>query len=83
MCDPAFVRECAVGQRGVTWDYNNNGEPQMNEYGKAQMDAFLTGDRSSDNYFTGGAAPIRCQTTGPYWKKIPSILMGGRWIFTP
>ena len=51
MCDPTFVRECAVGQRGVTWDYNNNGEPQMNEYGKAQLDAFLTGDRSEDNYF--------------------------------
>ena len=51
MCDPTFVRECAVGQRGVTGDYNNNGEPQMNEYGKAQLDAFLTGDRSEDNYF--------------------------------
>lgn len=57
MCDPAFVRECAVGQRGVTWDYNNNGEPQMNEYGKAQMDAFLTGDRSNDNYFYRWGGP--------------------------
>ena len=51
MCDPTFVRECAVGQRGVTWDYDNYGEPQMNEYGKAQLDAFLMGDRSEDNYF--------------------------------
>jgi hypothetical protein len=57
MCDPAFVRECAVGQRGVTWDYNNNGEPQMNEYGKAQMDAFLTGNRSNDNYFYRWGGP--------------------------
>ena len=51
MCDPTFVREISVGQRGVTWDYNNNGEPQMNDYGKAQLDAFLMGDRSDDNYF--------------------------------
>ena len=57
MCDPTFVRECAVGQRGVTWDYNNNGEPQMNEYGKAQMDAFLTGDRTNDNYFYRWGGP--------------------------
>ena len=57
MCDPTFVRECAVGQRGVTWDYNNNGEPQMNEYGKAQLDAFLTGDRSEDNYFYRWGGP--------------------------
>ena len=47
MCDPTFVRECAVGQRGVTWDYDENGVPRMNEYGVAQM----AGERTQDNYF--------------------------------
>ena len=47
MCDPTFVRECAVGQRGVTWDYDDSGVPRMNEYGVAQM----AGERTEDNYF--------------------------------
>ena len=57
MCDPAFVREISMGQRGVTWDYDNNGDPQMNEYGRAQLDAFMTGDRSEDNYFYRWGGP--------------------------
>jgi len=51
MYDPTFVRECAVGKRGVTWDYDDYGVPLMNDYGIEQMNAFLTGDRSKDNYF--------------------------------
>lgn len=57
MCDPAFVREISMGQRGVTWDYDNNGDPQMNEYGRAQLDAFMTGDRSKENYFYRWGGP--------------------------
>ena len=57
MCDPAFVREISMGQRGVTWDYDNNGDPRMNEYGRAQLDAFMTGDRSEDNYFYRWGGP--------------------------
>lgn len=51
MCDPTFVREISVGQRGVTWDYNNDGAPEMNDYGRTQLDAFQRGDYSEDNYF--------------------------------
>ena len=51
MCDPSFLREVAMGQQGVTWDYDEGGVPQMTEYGQEQLDAYRTGRASSDNYF--------------------------------
>ena len=52
MCDPYFLREAALGEQGVTWDYDENGVPQMTEYGKEQLDAYKTGEASPDNYYT-------------------------------
>ena len=51
MCDPDFVREICMGQRGVTWEYDEEDVPQMTEYGREQLDAFLTGNASADNYY--------------------------------
>ncbi|MBQ3974064.1 MAG: hypothetical protein II628_07835, partial [Lachnospiraceae bacterium] len=51
MSDPDFVRELTLGRRGVTWDYDENGVPRMNEYGQEQLDAYKAGSPSPDNYF--------------------------------
>lgn len=51
MCDPDFLREICMGRRGVTWDYDADGLPQMTEYGREQLDAFKTGTTDPDNYF--------------------------------
>ena len=51
MCDPDFLREVFLGRKGVTWDYDAEGVPQMTEYGTEQLDAFKTGTADSDNYF--------------------------------
>ena len=51
MCDPDFLRDAALGQRGVTWDYDAGGVPRMTEYGREQLDAYITGKASPDNYF--------------------------------
>ena len=40
-----------MGRRGVTWDYDADGLPQMTEYGREQLDAFKTGTTDPDNYF--------------------------------
>ena len=40
-----------MGEQGVTWDYDADGVPQMTEYGREQMDAYMTGKASPDNYF--------------------------------
>ncbi len=50
MCDPCFLREAAMGQQGVTWDYDADGVPCMTEYGQEQLNAYITGKASSDNY---------------------------------
>ena len=52
MCDPDFLRNAAMGQRGVTWDYDAEGIPQMTEYGQEQMTAYKTGKASDDNYYS-------------------------------
>ena len=51
MADPDFLRDAAVGQRGVTWDYDENGVPRMNAYGQAQLDEYMQGSPSPDNYY--------------------------------
>ena len=52
MCDPDYLREAFLGRRGVTWDYDADGVPRMNEYGQAQLDAFKTGTTDPENYYT-------------------------------
>jgi hypothetical protein len=51
MCDPDFLREVCLGQRGVTWDYDADGAPRMTEFGQQQLDAFKTGTATEDNYY--------------------------------
>ncbi|MBQ1311770.1 MAG: extracellular solute-binding protein [Blautia sp.] len=51
MADLDFLRDAAVGQKGVTWDYDENGVPRMNEYGQAQLDEYMQGSPSPDNYY--------------------------------
>ena len=51
MCDPDFLRDAMMGERGVTWDYDADGVPQMTEYGKAQLEEFDTGKASEENYY--------------------------------
>ncbi len=49
--DPDYVRELTLGRRGETWDYDENGVPQMNEYGREQLDAYKAGSTDPENYF--------------------------------
>ena len=51
MCDPYFLRKAAVGQQGVTWDYDTDGVPRMTEYGQEQLNAYITGSVTPDNYY--------------------------------
>ena len=51
MADPYFLREAAVGRQGETWDYDEEGKPQLNEYGQAQLDEYTQGNASPDNYY--------------------------------
>ena len=52
MCDPEILREVCLGERGVTWDYDADGVPRMNEYGQEQLVAYRKGTASPDNYYT-------------------------------
>ena len=51
MADPYFLREAAVGRQGETWDYDEDGVPRMNEFGQAQLDEYMQGSYSPDNYY--------------------------------
>ena len=51
MCDPDFERELNLGRKGETWDYDEDGVPRMNEYGREQLDAYKAGSSDPDNYF--------------------------------
>ena len=51
MCDPDFLREAAMGQQGLTWDYDEEGIPRMTEYGQEQFDDYMAGKASEDNYY--------------------------------
>ena len=51
MLDPDLLRDLAVGEQGVTWEYDADGVPRMTEYGQEQMDAYRTGKAGPDNYF--------------------------------
>ncbi|MBP5169061.1 MAG: extracellular solute-binding protein [Oscillospiraceae bacterium] len=51
MCDPYFLREAAMGQQGITWDYDADGVPRMTEYGQEQLNTYIAGNASSDNYY--------------------------------
>ena len=51
MYDPDFVRELTLGRQGETWDYDADGVPRMNEYGREQLDAYKAGSTDPDNYF--------------------------------
>lgn len=47
-----FMREAYMGEQGVTWDYDENGVPQMNEYGKEQFAASRDPSRNNEsNYY--------------------------------
>jgi hypothetical protein len=52
MCDPDFLRDVAMGERGVTWDYDADGVPQMTEYGQEQFTEYRKGNAPEDNYYT-------------------------------
>ena len=51
MCDPDILREIALGEKGTTWDYDEDGVPRMTEYGREQLDAYRTGKAGADNYY--------------------------------
>ena len=51
MCDPDFLRDAAMGEKGVTWEYDADGVPRMTAYGLEQLEAYRTGKAPSDNYF--------------------------------
>ena len=51
MSDPDFLREMYLGRQGETWDYDAEGVPRMNEYGQQQLDAYLAGKATPDNYY--------------------------------
>ena len=51
MCDPDFLRDAAMGRRGVTWDYDMDGIPRLTEFGRAQFDDYNGGKASDDNYY--------------------------------
>ncbi len=51
MCDPVFLREIAMGRQGVTWDYDADGVPQLNEYGREQLEAYSAEKAAPDNYY--------------------------------
>ena len=51
MCDPDFLRDVAVGEKGITWDYDAEGIPRMTAYGQEQMEAYRSGNAAEDNYF--------------------------------
>ena len=51
MCDPDFLREIAMGEKGVTWDYGEDGVPRMTGYGQEQLDAYMTGKADENNYY--------------------------------
>ena len=52
LCDPDFLRELCMGRQGETWDYDSNGIPRMNGYGREQLAAYKAGKAGEDNYFT-------------------------------
>ena len=51
MCDPDFLRDVNMGQRGITWDYDADGVPRMTEYGQEQKAAYTSGKAGEDNYY--------------------------------
>ena len=51
MCDPDFLRQVCLGEKGITWDYDEDGVPRMTEYGQEQLYAFRTDTASPDNYY--------------------------------
>ncbi len=51
MCDPDFLRSAALGQKGVTWDYDADGAPYLNDFGKEQLTEYMTGKAAPDNYY--------------------------------
>jgi len=61
MCDPDFLREAALGKKGVTWDYDADGVPRLTDYGREQIDAYYSGTAEPNNYFNAwgsyGALP--------------------------
>ncbi len=51
MCDPYFLRDAMMGEKGVTWDYDSDGAPRMTEYGQKQLEEYAAGDPPADNYY--------------------------------
>ena len=52
MSDPDFLREFMLGRKGETWNYDSDGVPRMTEFGQEQLDAYMAGQASPDNYYT-------------------------------
>ena len=48
MFDPDFLREVYLGEKGVTWDYDENGKPYMTEFGIAEIEK---GTKAEGDYF--------------------------------
>ena len=51
LCDPDFLREFMLGRKGETWDYDADGVPRMTEYGQGQLDDYIAGKASAENYY--------------------------------
>ena len=51
MCDPDFLRDAIMGERGVTWDYDADGVPRLNSYGRTQLAEYSAGRYTADNYY--------------------------------
>ena len=65
MADPDFLRECFLGRKGETWDTGEDGVPRMTDYGQEQLDAYMAGTASPDNYFVRWGAFDRMPTNWP------------------
>ena len=63
MFDPEFLREEALGEKGVTWDYDENGKPYMTDFG-LDVDLTLKHVRRAKRPDARLIAVDRCQIIG-------------------
>lgn len=51
MYDPDYMRIAWIGEQGVSWDYDENGVPQMTEFGIQQLKEYSKDSSNKENYF--------------------------------